>query len=619
MFSAFQKVECGPAGDAIGVSNTATFALLVKRNPKNSPNRHVRARKILRICKVPMIFRQKKGFWAKEVKSNGRLASLQRSTPSFIFQVVLNDYFSLQDLGDIRQLIVSYLGSDQRVKNNTETNPFKTLSSALQDAVQETEAWAQQYEIDGRYKDAAYLYGRIHSNLKQESRLVPTLAAVYEKMGDFPAAELAQEKLMEIVFEEEWEDPNDEQIREVNTISRLFNLFHNRVQVLDSAFQTYAKLSIVYRAAILDIEQLNIALFEQGLIVLDCFNQWSCGSLHIAAKKNASNLARLLLQKGAEPNLTDSNGATPLRVAVENRCQRIVQSLLFHGADTEIQDCHGNTALHTALSGRIDEEIISLLIAKNADIEARDLLERTPLYIAIIRNSQTTARYLIRHGADANAWCDNSQIVGTLLFEAVRQSKEWAVKLLLEGGADLQARNSIGRQTLYYAVAHGQESIVRILLDHAASLRTTIDSVYDSGVALLDFAMGKSNVTVVEMLLKAGADINGQDILGDTALHRLMRTGQQPLEQMVSLLVGLGAQINIGNSNGDTPLHLAIYHGRLKIVQMLLDAGAGPHATNMLGETPLDMVQTRALNSSDPRDKDIWHILGCDMWRSLSP
>ena len=154
----------------------------------------------------------------------------------------------------------------------SETGHFKTLYEVLQDALNETEAWAQQYEADGRYRDAAYLYGRIHSDLTQESRIVPGLTAFYEKMGDYPAAEFAQAMLIETIFAGGWDDTNEEYTCEVNTISRLLSIFHTRLQVLGPASQTYAKLSIVYRAAILDLEQLNTALFEQGLIVLDYFD-----------------------------------------------------------------------------------------------------------------------------------------------------------------------------------------------------------------------------------------------------------------------------------------------------------------------------------------------------------
>ena len=501
----------------------------------------------------------------------------------------------------------------------SETVHFKTLHEVLQDVLNETEAWAQQYEADGRYRDAAYLYGRIHSDLTEETRIVPSLAAVYEKLGDYPAAELAQAMLIETIFADGWDDTNEEHTREVNTISRLLNIFHTRLQVLGSASQTYAKMSIVYRAAVLDLEQLNIALFEQGLIVLDYFDLWNCSSLHIAARKKAPNLTRLLLQKSAHLNLKDDTGATPLHIAVGDGTEEVVQLLLIHGADTEIKDNHGNTAIQEALSTKASEALLPLLIEKGANIEARDLQGRTPLCNAIISDSPTSAGYLIRHGADINANCEDSNTLGTLLFEAVRQRKEWALKLLLEEGANLQARDVKGRRALYYAVRRGPASIVKVLLDHGATENAAAGPASTTGLTLLHCAMFEPNVTIVEMILKAGVDANGQDLVGDTALHMLMRTGKSPLKQLVNLLVKFGAQINSVNFFADTPLHVAVINHRgPEMVQLLLDAGANPHLTDIVGRTPLTLAQIQAGTSSDARDQETLNILRTHVWRPSS-
>ena len=441
-------------------------------------------------------------------------------------------------------------------------------------------------------------------------------------MGDFPAAEVAQEKLMGLLFDHESEGPDEEQMREVNTLSRLFNLFHARVQLVGSASQTWAKLSIVYRAAILDLEELNIALFEQGLIVLNRSDQWSCSSLHIAAKKKAPNLAGLLLEKGADINLKNDSGETPLHIAVKKEAKEIVLILLNYGVDTEIRDKKGQTALHAALSGWKNEEILALLIEKKVDIEARDSLGRTPLHNAITRNLQTIARFLIKYGADVNApWdivsrsCGLIPIESTMLFDAATQRKEWAVKMLLDAGADLQKGNT-GRLALYNALADGQDSIAKLLLDHGAELQNATASLGSSAWSfLLDRAIDKPNVKIVEMILKAGGDLNMQDSFGDTALHQLMRSGRQRLERKVSLFVDHGAQVSIGNSVADTPLHLAVHHGRPKIVQMLLDAGAEAQCINMLGETPLDMARDRSINSLDLQEKETWSTLARHMQR----
>ena len=412
--------------------------------------------------------------------------------------------------------------------------------------MKETEVWAQQYEADGRYKDAAYLHGRIRHDLKEENQIVPTLAAVYEKIGDYPAAELAQEKLLRIMLAEGWVGTNKEQVREVETLSRLLNLFHTRLQVLGSASQTYAKLSILYRAAALDLEQLNAALFDQGLIVLDYLDQMSFSSLHIAVKKNAPNLALLLLQRRANLNLKDDIGKTPLHLAVYYGIEEMVKLLLNWGADTEIEDMRGSTPIQIASSSRRNESILLLLIDKGADIETRDSEGQTPLGKAIDSDSPSSTQILIRHGADVNAKSSRRYDRGTLLFEAVKQKKEWAVKLLLEKGANPQAVDFMGRQALCYAVEAGQESMVKVLLDYGGIQHVIADPLHKT--TLLHLAVREENLTIVEMVLKAGADTNEQDSQGDTSLHELVGRGRANLEQIVGLLLKLCLLVRLGST-----------------------------------------------------------------------
>lgn len=545
------------------------------------------------------------------MKCNGGLTFSPISIP-FVSQVTLTKFSSLQDLGDIRQLIMCYLDLKLDNPSVSETVHHETLKKALQDVVKEIEVWAQQYEADGQYKDAAYLYGRIYSDLKEDSGVVPTLAAVYEKMGDYPAAELAQEKLIGINLSERTGDKYDKQNHEIKMMSRLLKLFHTRLQVSDFASRAYAKLAIISRAAVLDLEQLNAALIDQGLIVLDFLYQGNCSSLHLAVKKNALNLARLLVQKGADPNLRDDSGATPLHAAVGTGTEEMVQLLLDHGADTEVEDCLGSTAIQRALSRRRDDLIILRLIEKGANIEARDCSWRTPLSIAIASNLPSTAQMLIGHGADVNATWRVSVTSETLLFEAVRQEKEWAVNLLLEKGANLLARDEYGQHALYSAVKAGQESMIKVLLDHGGVEAATAFSHW--GSTLLHCAVTRGNSTIVGMILQAGADIDRQNSFGDTPLHSLIRSHPAALAQNVSLLLDHGADVNVGNSKADTPLHLAVRYGQSAVVQMVLDAGARPLHTNLNGQTALSMAEIESQDNRNPQQREVWKSLTSKMW-----
>lgn len=568
---------------------------------------------MLRVCLRRVRVRWNEWIGAGEVRCNGG------PTFSLMLHLLLTNHSSLQDLGDIRQMIVCcldlwpYLDDEydldedledesdmnQDIEDDFETVLLKKLKKALQEVLKEIEIWAQQYETDGLYKDAAYLYGRIHSELKVESRIVPTLAAVYEKMGDYPAAELAHETMIRMILDA-GDDPDEEIVPEVETFSRLLNLFHTRLQVLGSASQTYARLSIVYRAAVLDLEQLNAALFDQGLIVLDSLGRNSFASLHVAVKRNALNLARLLLDKGANPNAKEFTEATPLHIAVGNGAKEMVKLLLDWSADTEIKDLVDRTPIQIASSRKRNDSILLLLIEKGAEIETRDLNRHTPLGKAIISDSLSSAQILIRHGADVNATRFESNIERTLLCEAVRKGKEWAVNLLLENGANPQAVDGRGRQALHYAIEDCQESMVKVLLDHGGVKDVTV------GPMLLHLAVSGGNLTIIEMILKAGVGTNKTESWGETPLHYLVRLGSTHLAKIVDLLLEFGAQVNIGNQYADTPLHIAVIFCRPEVVQMLIDAGANPYLVNTRGETAMDMARSA---SSNVGSEEIWKIM----------
>jgi ankyrin repeat protein len=105
-------------------------------------------------------------------------------------------------------------------------------------------------------------------------------------------------------------------------------------------------------AAIKDREELSRALSEAAFV---------CDFMR----------ARQLLQRGADPNVRDGEGRTPLISAVLGGSVGLVGLLLESGADVNAQDQEGWTALHFAAQEH-EPEIAHLLIARGADVNARD-------------------------------------------------------------------------------------------------------------------------------------------------------------------------------------------------------------------------------------------------------
>jgi len=93
--------------------------------------------------------------------------------------------------------------------------------------------------------------------------------------------------------------------------------------------------------------------------------------LHIVAQRRDTLWIRFLLQRGANPNVRDRNGTTPLQIAVRLGHVEGVEEFLKRGADVDISDSQGETPLMTAVHQR-NVELVRTLLEKGADPDVND-------------------------------------------------------------------------------------------------------------------------------------------------------------------------------------------------------------------------------------------------------
>ena len=148
----------------------------------------------------------------------------------------------------------------------------------------------------------------------------------------------------------------------------------------------------------------------------------------------------------------------------------------------------------------------------------------------------------------------------------------------------------------------GNPAVVEVLIKAGAD----VAALAAAGLTSLHFAaLNNGNPAVIEALLAAGADVAVRNDSGATPLHRAAQRNENPA--VIELLLNAGASARARNISGEMPLHSAAelvsdfggLHGG-DAIEALLDAGANPAARNAAGETPWDLAEeNEALKGSD--------------------
>lgn len=191
----------------------------------------------------------------------------------------------------------------------------------------------------------------------------------------------------------------------------------------------------------------------------------------------------------------------------------------------------GGTALHRA-AGRNDAAGIARLLAAGAPIEARDASGATPLLSATHANAVDAARALIAAGADVNA---RDRIADSPYLYAGARGHLEILKLTLQHGADLRSLNRFGGTALIPAAERGHVESVRTLIEAGVA----VDHINDLGwTALLEAIIlgdgGFRHRQIVELLIRAGANVNLADGEGVTPLHHARRAGYRDIQRILT-------------------------------------------------------------------------------------
>lgn len=155
----------------------------------------------------------------------------------------------------------------------------------------------------------------------------------------------------------------------------------------------------------------------------------------------------------------------------------------------------------------------------------------------------------------------------------------------------LNSRDDRGLTALHIASLYGQVSIVDFLVRHGAN----INDADADGVTPLHCASSRGHQNTLLLLLHAEANLNVTDTRGNTPLHLATDHGHEGCVKALLYFaeqIRLVIDVNAANFTGDTPLHYASKWGYGEIVEILLDHGANFKAINRRGLTPLAVAHS---------------------------
>ncbi len=354
-----------------------------------------------------------------------------------------------------------------------------------------------------------------------------------------------------------------------------------------------------------------------------------------------------LLAHGADVNAAESEeDQTALMWAVAQRHPAVVQVLLDHGADVHRR----SRVRRFVISRRLQSNLRYGELGRRygTDAEETDLGGYTALLFAARQGAVDSARLLLAAGANVN---DTAPDGRSALLVAAHSGHRTLVEFLLDEGADPNA-SAAGYTALHAAVLQGDRGMVEALLADGArpdaqvteATRVTRNGqvlmIGDHLVGATPFALAAkfAEADIMRALLAAGADgvlplRNGWTPLmlasgaswrygvwdrRDRALHRDFAFQAQHADEegtldAVRVALEAGGDVNAVDQIGGTALHYVADKGFHRVVELLVEHGAGLNTVNYRGQTPLAVVMRRRGNiEAAPATEALLRALGAE-------
>ncbi len=342
-------------------------------------------------------------------------------------------------------------------------------------------------------------------------------------------------------------------------------------------------------------------------------------ALHWAVRVVDGAMAKLLLGAGAQATLANRYGLTPMAIAAGNGSASMIAILLDAGADANTPDPAGDTPLMSVTRvGRTDA--VTVLLDRGAKVDATDATyQQTALMVAVRENHPEIVKLLIARGASVNA---RTRVGRTPAWVLPNSQPGFGHGIgIVRGGSPDRGRRAPtpgGMTPLLYASRDGRVETTRMLLDAGAD----INARDANDITPLIAAITNNHPAVARYLIERGADIKATDWYGRTPLWAAIETRNMdkdnatfensieraPFLELIQVLLDKGAEVNVRTKEvppvrndflritaslswvdftGQTPFVTAALAGDVTVMKMLLKHGADPNIPTFAGTTAL--------------------------------
>ena len=314
--------------------------------------------------------------------------------------------------------------------------------------------------------------------------------------------------------------------------------------------------------------------------------------LMIALLNGHENIAELLVRNGANVDIKNDDGVSPIFLCIEQKNWRIpdesgyslkiddlLKLLIQKTNDINFQEKKtGRTVLSELLTHvRDNDEMVNLILDKNPDLNLQDNLGETALMHAITNDYKIyqTIRKLLERGADVNQsdTSGKTTLMHAILNNNPGKEYEDIVIEIIHKSSNVDIQDNDGFTALRYSShSFGTEDcsnqINKLLISKTRNINLQ-EKVWGRTVLMqILWRTEGDNDETVNLILDKNPDLNLQDNKGITALmHAIMN--EYNIYNTISKLVKLGADLTLKDKNGKTAMNLAVDTGNIDIIRAI--------------------------------------------------